>query len=54
MFPLRNFVYLDIIYFVYSMSNETTDDCGQAPYEKSCLVESFPGLIKIRTKFIKR
>ena len=46
MFPLSNFVYLYVLKFVYSMSIETTDDCGQDPYEKGCLVESFPGLNK--------
>ena len=42
MFPLRNFVYLHkyMYVFVNSMSNETTDDCGQVPYEKGCLVKS--------------
>ena len=28
------------------MSIETTDNCGQDPYETGCLVESFPGLNK--------
>ena len=52
MFPLSNFVYLYMLKFVYSMSIETTDDCGQDPYETGCLVESFPGLIKfIRAPF---
>ena len=46
MFPLSNFVYLYMLKFVYSMSIETTDDCGQDPYETGCLVESFPGLNK--------
>ena len=40
MFPLRNFVYLYMFCFVNSMSNETTDDCGQVPYETGCLVKS--------------
>ena len=47
MFPLSNFVYLFSFMFVFSMSIETTDDCGQDPYETGCLVETFPGLIKI-------
>ena len=46
MFPLSNFVYLYMLKFVYSMSIETTDDCGQDPYETGCLVETFPGLNK--------
>ena len=48
MFPLSNFVYLFSFMFVFSMSIETTDDCGQDPYETGCLVETFPGLIKIK------
>ena len=32
--------------FVFSMSNETTDDCEQVPYETVCLVENCPGLNK--------
>ena len=44
MFPLSNLYYLDMFCFIYSMSNETTDDCGHAPYEKGCLVESFQGI----------
>ena len=47
MFPLSNFVYLFRFMFVFSMSIETTDDCGQDPYEIGWLVETFPGLIKI-------
>ena len=47
MFPLSNFVYLFRVMFVFSMSIETTDDCGQDPYETGCLVETFPGLINI-------
>ena len=50
MFPLSNFVYLYVcvivLKFVYSMSIESTDDCGPDPYETGCLVESFPGLNK--------
>ena len=54
MFPLSNFVYLYMLKFVYSMSIETTDDCGQDPYETGCLVESFPGLNKDYThKYVK-
>ena len=42
MFPLSNFVY-----FENSISDETTDDFGQIPYETGCLVEIFfPGLNK--------
>ena len=48
MFPFSNFVYLYMFKFVYSMSIETTDDCGQDPYETGCLVETVPGLINIR------
>ena len=32
--------------FVFFMSNETTDDCGQVPFEIGCLLQSFPGLNK--------
>ena len=49
MFPLCNFVYFKVCFmlkFVFSMSNVTTDDCGQVPYETGRLVESFPGLNK--------
>ena len=36
-------------YYIFCMSNEITDDCGQVPYELiGCLVESYPGLIKIK------
>ena len=47
MFPVRNFVYLYIFNFVFSMSIETTDDYGHAPYETGCLVESYPCLMII-------
>ena len=50
MFPLSNFVYLFRVMFVFSMSFETTDECGNAPYETGCLVETYPGLIKINRK----
>ena len=48
MFPLSNVVYLFRVMFVFSMSFETTDECGNSPYETGCLVVTFPGLIKIR------
>ena len=41
------FICTYILKFVFSMSIETTDDCGEDPYETGCLVESYPGLIKI-------
>ena len=44
MFPLCNFVYFKVCFmlkFVFSMSNVTTDDCGQVPYETGCLVRSY-------------
>ena len=34
-------LYLNMLSLSYSMTNETTDDCGQAPYETGCLVEYF-------------
>ena len=51
MFPLCNFnfVYFKVCFmlkFVFSMSNATTDDCGQVPYETGCLVESLSVLKK--------
>ena len=48
MFPVKvtSFVYLYLFKFVFSMSIETTDDCGHAPYETGCLVESYPGFGK--------
>ena len=49
MFPVKvtSFVYLYLFKFVFSMSIETTDDCGHAPYETDCLVEGYPGSIKM-------
>ena len=41
MFPFSNFVYLNMLSLFYSMSNETTDDCGQDPYETGCLVKVY-------------
>ena len=55
MFPLCNFVYFKVCFmlkFVFSMSNVTTDDCGQVPYELiGCLVESYPGLTIFKNSF---
>ena len=53
MFPFSNFVYLNMLSLSYSMSNETTDDCGQVLYETGCLVKSyFQALNKHKSFFI--
>ena len=45
MFPLSNVVYLFRVMFVFSMSFETTDECGSSPYETGCLVVTFSRLL---------